>query len=911
MADITKTTEELARALDDLTRSVRGHIDIMGDSSRTQEEAARAAEVNTRQDIELQKIQNAARAEAKKSLDYQKAAIEKSIEGFKSLRDALLDTSTDLTKYTGATNDAIGVVGTLAKSAFPGLGKAIEVATKATQFMAERVLKQTENMVKAFDEVATLGAGAALTAENVANLGKQAGFSTGNLNVFVKNAKEAGSALVAMGGSASEGLKAFSQFTALGDEQLRKYRLLGLSQDRLMEMQTKYLDAQAKAGGVLAKTPQELQKASKGYIENMLVLAELSGKDVKQMEEAYAAAMAQENFNAYKFDQERKRADVLQQAKAAGGEGTEEGRRLIAEADKMQRSMEQKEMIATMAKAIGGKVGQGLLEMAASEEGGVYTEGSAAVAMLGIQPEQFMEMANRGELTPEQMDKFRQQIGGKIGEASSGMGQAAYFAGGASRELQGIMGLENSAREFAAITAKQKAEGISFEEAQARIKKVGETGKKDEEDKVMAAQAFRESMERKARLFEDEVIKAVNPFRTDILAAGAAAVALAGAAAAAAGALRGLPGAMGKATGMGGGFGAGAEAATGPAGAPAKGAGGLLRGAGRLAMGAARTVAPIALAYGAFQGIRGFTADQDASFGERLTNAGSSILSGFTGGMLGASPEEIAAKKEEAAAQKAAQTAASMGKTLDLIGKLESNGDYGIMYGGLRPQSPALTDMTVGQVLDYQRDLINAGAKSTAAGKYQVIRKTLAGLVQAGKVSLTDQFSPSTQDNLAIALMEGRGLQDFKAGKLPAETFANNLSKEWASLPYTTGKSYYEGDGLNKSLISRDEFMSTLQARNGGIFSGPESGYPVTLHGKEAVINKINPNSIFEALASTPVGQESTKLMNSAVGGESTTQIMSAQASMMQGLASKLDSVINQLEISNDIQDKMYKYAVA
>ena len=79
-----------------------------------------------------------------------------------------------------------------------------------------------------------------------------------------------------------------------------------------------------------------------------------------------------------------------------------------------------------------------------------------------------------------------------------------------------------------------------------------------------------------------------------------------------------------------------------------------------------------------------------------------------------------------------------------------------------------------------------------------------------------------------------------------------DLAKEFASVgvPYPAGKatargqSYYAGIGGNKAHNSPDAVGSALDAdrkklisaAEGGVFSGPNSGYPATLHGDEAVI---------------------------------------------------------------------------
>ena len=145
---------------------------------------------------------------------------------------------------------------------------------------------------------------------------------------------------------------------------------------------------------------------------------------------------------------------------------------------------------------------------------------------------------------------------------------------------------------------------------------------------------------------------------------------------------------------------------------------------------------------------------------------------------------------------------------LELIGKHESRGDYNaLVYGkGGRntPRRAALTDMTIDEVYKYQSGMISRGHASTAVGKYQIINSTLRGAVQdLGLDPKRTKFSPEVQDQLAIQLMRGRGLDRFLASdRNPRELnrFIFNLSKEWASLPKdSTGAGYYDGFNGNRA----------------------------------------------------------------------------------------------------------------
>jgi muramidase (phage lysozyme) len=144
---------------------------------------------------------------------------------------------------------------------------------------------------------------------------------------------------------------------------------------------------------------------------------------------------------------------------------------------------------------------------------------------------------------------------------------------------------------------------------------------------------------------------------------------------------------------------------------------------------------------------------------------------------------------------------------LNLIRRGEASGGYDIMFGDSNFKA---TSMTVGEVLSEQQKRIAGGAKSVAVGGYQFINETLKGLVKDMKIDMNEQFSPQLQDRLATELLNRRGYQDYKAGKLPKSKLIDNLSKEWAALPNMSGKGSYDGDGLNKANVTLAELIDIL-----------------------------------------------------------------------------------------------------
>ncbi|MEO1797708.1 MAG: hypothetical protein AAFR53_11945 [Pseudomonadota bacterium] len=166
--------------------------------------------------------------------------------------------------------------------------------------------------------------------------------------------------------------------------------------------------------------------------------------------------------------------------------------------------------------------------------------------------------------------------------------------------------------------------------------------------------------------------------------------------------------------------------------------------------------------------------------------------------------------------------ASGIDQLLHFISIPESNGNPDAYWGKIRTEHKPpkrLTEMSVQEVLAWQ-DSIDPLYMSEASGEYQFMEDTLRGLWREAGVQLDDLFDERTQRALALALLKRRGLEDYLAGQLSAEQFAQNLSKEWASLPAITrdragrpaqGQSYYAGDGLNKAHVT---IAATMEAVN-------------------------------------------------------------------------------------------------
>lgn len=168
----------------------------------------------------------------------------------------------------------------------------------------------------------------------------------------------------------------------------------------------------------------------------------------------------------------------------------------------------------------------------------------------------------------------------------------------------------------------------------------------------------------------------------------------------------------------------------------------------------------------------------------------------------------------------------------DLISRFESKGDYDIVYLGVpeacRPEAhlgKKVTQLTIDELIAWQRHVVSdaVGAVSGAAGRWQVIRKTLEEFGPMAGLTGSDLFTPDNQDRIFDILLARRGFQDFMTTRISDFQFANNIAQEWAAMPVVEdcqgahrwvhrGETFYAGDKVNKAYADPEEFIRAIRA---------------------------------------------------------------------------------------------------
>lgn len=161
---------------------------------------------------------------------------------------------------------------------------------------------------------------------------------------------------------------------------------------------------------------------------------------------------------------------------------------------------------------------------------------------------------------------------------------------------------------------------------------------------------------------------------------------------------------------------------------------------------------------------------------------------------------------------------------LGLIAAAENNleNPYDVVVGG---RNANLTDMTIAEVMDMQRTMPERNSlNSTAVGQYQVIASTLAAAVdRLGLNPNTTMFTPAIQDMIAMDLVDQRANQAARSPTgLTPESLAAALSQEWAGLPTSSGRSYYDGVNNNAATVTYGPLAAAAQDLvDSGLYSSP------------------------------------------------------------------------------------------
>lgn len=152
---------------------------------------------------------------------------------------------------------------------------------------------------------------------------------------------------------------------------------------------------------------------------------------------------------------------------------------------------------------------------------------------------------------------------------------------------------------------------------------------------------------------------------------------------------------------------------------------------------------------------------------------------------------------------------------LELVGAIEAPRGYESVTGfaPIKPDRP-ITEMTIAEVMRWQRRVRDAGAASTAVGRFQFMHDTLEFLTRAYEVPHDTLLDRRTQDYLARVLLHRCGFYD---PDLPVPELGDCLAGTWAALPMLSeerrGLSRYRGRANNHARTTPEVVEAVLAVR--------------------------------------------------------------------------------------------------
>ncbi len=257
MADIPIPDEEARRIADEANR------------------AARAAAIEQRRLAEAAAASAAAAQEAK-------FALGQAGQGLIQFSRSLVDSNAGMGKYGQAIKNTTDGLGDVAIAMGGPLGIAIGLFVKVLGSLTNSVLQANDTIISGYDKLADMGAAAEFNTQELMDLADAHKFPVtgGYFKKLVEVVTEFGSNVTGLGSTAGEGITKFVEILDVGQDVRNEFNKLGVTNQKLAQLQAGYLANEIKMGNARKKTNDELQKDSLKYVTNLVELSALTGESI-------------------------------------------------------------------------------------------------------------------------------------------------------------------------------------------------------------------------------------------------------------------------------------------------------------------------------------------------------------------------------------------------------------------------------------------------------------------------------------------------------------------------------------------------------------------------------------------------------------------------------------------------------
>lgn len=212
-------------------------------------------------------------------------------------------------KYNSAINQ-VGDAALQLGKVFGILGTAVGGIVKIFTTVLEYQTQQADNIFKAYDSVAKMGAAGTITSREILDMGHNAGLTSLELDKLIEPMKTVRGGFVALGGTTSEGIKKFGEMTAVSEDVRREFKRLGMGDQERNQMMADFTSLMNQSGTsakMIELSQGGLQQAGLNYARQMYILADITGQTVDEAKAKYEAQMANLETALFenKLDQDR------------------------------------------------------------------------------------------------------------------------------------------------------------------------------------------------------------------------------------------------------------------------------------------------------------------------------------------------------------------------------------------------------------------------------------------------------------------------------------------------------------------------------------------------------------------------------------------------------------------------------
>lgn len=208
----------------------------------------------------------------------------------KSTVGGLFNASGELSAFNSASNAATNMIIRLAgqNNIF---GSTIGVLAKTVNQVVQATFGYSDAVGKLHDGFGTLGATTDKTTLDVQKLVDSAGYFIGKHEQLGKTIQDSGDTLTALGSTTSEGASRMAKiFNNVDSDKIQlDYLRIGIGPEQLNKIQSNYLKISTATGFKLSKNDEELREASLQYAVSLNKISGLTGESRDRIEEQYLA----------------------------------------------------------------------------------------------------------------------------------------------------------------------------------------------------------------------------------------------------------------------------------------------------------------------------------------------------------------------------------------------------------------------------------------------------------------------------------------------------------------------------------------------------------------------------------------------------------------------------------------------